>query len=233
MKSTDTRSVAQGAQPDRRAAAFDLAIVVAVLVTVKQALLPLTVVFAGPASTLSAMIVGTFLLYRRGSNWQELGFRWPESWPRAFGWTLAIFVLFLATVAGTNAIADMMFEDIGASGRFDFVRGNLAAYLMIMVVVWTHGSFFEELLFRAFIITKLSDTLGDKRGAAIISVIIAAVFFGYRHYYYQGMHGALVTGMIGLLFGLIYLRLRKTTILPIILVHGLVNSLSQTSRFLG
>ncbi|MEL7197648.1 MAG: CPBP family intramembrane glutamic endopeptidase [Pseudomonadota bacterium] len=113
------------------------------------------------------------------------------------------------------------------------MRGNLPAYLLVMALVWTHGSFFEELLFRAFIITKIGDGLIGAKGAGLIAVVLAAIFFGYRHYYYQGMHGAVMTGCIGLLFRLIYLRLRKTTILPIILVHGAANSISQTTRFLS
>lgn len=233
MQPTVTQSAAPGGQSTRLSAAFDLAIVVAVLVVVKQALLPYSFVFAGPSSTVSAMIVGTVLLYRRGLKWSDLGFRWPESWPSVLGLSVAIFIAFLVTVAGASALADMLFEDIGTSGRFDFVRGDLAAYLLIMLVVWTHGSFFEELLFRAFIITKLSDALGGMRGAGVLAAIIAAVFFGYRHFYYQGMNGAVVTGAIGLLFGLIYLRLRNTTILPLILVHGAANSIAQTSRYLG
>jgi predicted membrane protein len=233
----DPEPLASGPAAARRGALqtalTDLVLVVGVLVIVKQSVLPFSIVFAGPASTFSAMLVGTFLLYRRGSNWGELGLRWPESWLRTIGLSVGIFVAFLATVAASTAIADLWFEDIGTSGRFDFVEGNLAAYAMIMALVWTHGSFFEELLFRAFIITKLSDTLGGFRGAGVVAAMIAAIFFGYRHYYYQGVHGAIVTGCIGLLFGLIYLCLRKTSMLPLILVHGAANSIAQTSRFLG
>ena len=49
-------------QTSRTASFADLAIIVAVLVTVKQAVLPYTIVFAGPISTFSAMAVATFLL---------------------------------------------------------------------------------------------------------------------------------------------------------------------------
>lgn len=214
-------------------AVVDLLIVVAVLVVVKQSVLPLSVVFAGPASTFAAMGVATWLLYRRGTNWADLGLRWPDNWLVTLGICALIFGAFLATAAASSALAGLWFEDVGASGRFDFVKGNLAGYLLIMGLVWTHGSFFEELLFRAFIISKLTDSLPGIRWAGLAAVAIAAAFFGYRHFYYQGMHGAIVTGCIGLVFGLIYLKLKRTTILPLILVHGTVNSIAQTSRFLG
>ena len=146
---------------------------------------------------------------------------------------MLVFVLFLAAAAGFGALADLLFEDIGTSGRFDFVEGNLAGYLLIMALVWTHGSFFEELLFRALVITKASEALGGTTTASVLAVVLGAIFFGYRHYYYQGMHGALVTGGIGLVFGFIYLAIGRKNMLPLILTHGLANSIAQTERFLG
>ena len=109
-----------------RASAFlDLAIIVAVLVGVKQSVLPYSLVYAGPASTFSAMVVATYLLHRRGFGWSDLGLRWPSSWWRMLGICVAIFVAFLVTAGTSSALADLWFEDIGAGGRFDFVRGDL------------------------------------------------------------------------------------------------------------
>ncbi len=67
----------------------DLVAVVAVLVIVKQSLLPLTQLYAGPVSTLSAMILATILLKRCGSEWSALGFRWPKSWLNTAGLTVS------------------------------------------------------------------------------------------------------------------------------------------------
>ena len=217
----------------RLGALIDLAAVVVVLVGVKQSVLPYSVVYAGPASTFSAMAVATFLLYRRGFGWDDLGLRWPESWLRTIGLTAAIFAALLVVAGGGSAIVGQFLPDIGASGRFDFVKGNLVGYLTVMALVWTHGSFFEELLFRAFIITKGEAVLGGSRLASIVAAVLAAAFFGYRHYYYQGMHGAIITGLIGLLFGLIYIWVGRRNILPLVFAHGITNSLAQTSRFLS
>lgn len=233
MSFKDTSTLESATAGGRIAALIDLALVVAVLVTVKQSVLPYSVVYAGPASTFSAMAVATLLLYRRGLGWGDLGFRWPESWPRTLGLTVLVFGAFLVVAGGGSALVGQFYPDIGASGRFDFVKGSLAGYLTVMALVWTHGSFFEELLFRAFIITKGETAMGGSLAASIAAVVLAAVFFGYRHYYYQGMHGAIVTGLIGLLFGLVYIWIGRRNILPLILAHGAANSIAQTSRFLG
>lgn len=212
---------------------IDLFLVVSILVTVKQTLLPISTLYAAPASTFCAMVVATILLRRRNMSWGELGFKWPRSWSQTIGLTVLTFVAFIATVAIFNLVADQLFVDVGASGRFDHVEGNLVAYITIMGLVWTHGSVFEELLFRAFVISKSSLIMGGGKWADLAAVTLSAIFFGYRHYYYQGLHGALVTGGIGLTFGLLYLWFGRRNILPLILTHGVANSLAQTIRFLG
>lgn len=179
------------------------------------------------------MLVASYLLVRRGDGWKNLGFRWPSSWIATLGYTIITLIAFFVCVAVFKTIADNLFESVGTSGRFDHVEGNLGAYLLMMALVWTHSSVFEELLFRAFIITRISKFFGESRLADVGAACLAAVFFGYRHYYYQGLHGAVVTGGIGLTFGLLYIWFGRRNILPLILAHGGINSLLQTFRFLG
>ena len=217
----------------RWSALRDLLMVVATLVIVKQSLLPITQLYAGPASTLIAMIVATILLRRRGARWSDLGLRWPESWPKTLGLTLVTMGLFVVCTQLMVPFADLFFEDIGTSDRFSHIEGNLAAYLLIMVLVWTHGSFFEELLFRAFIINHTSEAFGGGFRADILALLLSSAFFGYRHAYYQGWHGALVTGAGGFAFGALYLWFGRQNIMPLILAHGTFNTLGQTFRFLG
>lgn len=211
----------------------DLVAVVAVLVIVKQSLLPFTQLYAGPISTLSAMILATILLRRRGSSWSDLGFRWPKSWVNTAGLTALSMVAFVVCTQAMGLLADHFFEDVGTGTRFDHIEGNVQAYIVIMVLVWTHGSFFEELLFRAFAITKTSQFLGGGWPADIAALLLSSAFFGYRHAYYQGIHGALVTGAAGFAFGALYLWFGRSNLLPLIFAHGIFNTLGQTFRFLG
>ena len=129
--------------------------------------------------------------------------------------------------------SDSIQDFIGTSDRFSHIQGILTAYLVVMGLVWTHGSFFEELLFRAFIINHTSEAFGGGERADIWALLISSIFFGYRHAYYQGIHGALVTGAAGFAFGLLYLWFGRKNILPLIFAHGIFNTLGQTFRFLG
>ncbi|WP_197460231.1 CPBP family intramembrane glutamic endopeptidase [Sphingorhabdus sp. M41] len=214
-------------------ALVDLLTILTVLVIVKQSVLPFSFLYAGPASTFSAMVVATMILRRRGLGWKDLGFRWPENWWKIIGLTVLSMVAFIAATQMMQLFADTFFVDIGVSGRFDHIEGNLPAYIGIMLLVWTHGSFFEELLFRAFVIDRASNAFGGGRIADIAAALFSSIFFGYRHYYYQGMHGALITGAGGFAFAMLYLWFGRKNIMPLIFAHGIFNSLGQTFRFLG
>lgn len=211
----------------------DLVCVMLTLISVKQLLLPSSFLLAGPASTLSAMIVSTWLLKYRGISWSELGLRKPQSVLKTLAFSVLVFLTIAVVANLVSWLSGSFFEDVGTRGRFDFVRGNLLAYLGMLVLVWTHGSVFEELLFRAFLISRASAFLGGGLKSDVLAALFSSAFFGYRHYYYQGFKGAIITGVIGLALSLLYLWFGRKNIWPLILGHGMVNTISQTSRFLG
>lgn len=211
----------------------DLLIILFTLVSIKQTVLLYSTMYAGPASTTSAMLIGTYLLRRKGLSWTDLGLRRPDSWFKTLALAIFTFGAMAAAILVAGSIADMFFEDVHTSGKFDHIKGNLGAYALAMFVTWTHSAFFEELLFRAFIINRTSAFLGGGFWADVVAVVFAAAFFGYRHYYYQGMHGAITTGAIGLTFGILYVWFGKRNIWPLVLTHGSINSMNHTARYLG
>ncbi len=211
----------------------DLLIILFTLVSIKQTVLLYSTMYAGAASTTTAMLVGTYLLRNRGLSWADLGLRRPTNWLVTFFLAGVTFGAMALAIVVAGNIADMFFEDVHTSGKFDHIQGNFGAYILAMLVTWTHSAFFEELLFRAFIINRTSTFLGGGIWADVAAVVFAAVFFGYRHYYYQGMHGAITTGAIGLTFGFIYIWFGKRNIWPLVLTHGSINSMNHTARYLG
>ena len=217
----------------KKTALIDVLAVLATLVVVKQVLLPFSQLLAGPASTTSAMVVATALLWRRQRTWHELGMRWRVGVKSSVIYTALAFFVIIITATLSKELATHLFGVKTGSGRFDFVVGNPYGYLLVMALVWTHSAIFEEMLFRAFLIGRGSEILGGGRWAGVIVLITMSVFFGYRHFYYQGLHGALVTGAIGCSIGIMYLWFGRRNLLPLIIAHGLVNSISQTQRFLG
>ncbi len=214
-------------------ALLDAIIIIAVLVVVKQFCLIYINKYAGPISTFTTMFVATWRLRARRMSWADLGFEKPESWWRTLllsGLVFGVIVIFSAVGGG---IAGLFFEKGYVFNRFGDIERNVPMYLLWMGLVWTHSAFFEEMLFRAFIIDRLGAFLGGSTAATLVSVTLAAIFFGYRHAYYQGAYGFVVTGVIGFGLGLVYVWFGKNNLLPQILAHGYVNSIGFTMRFLG
>ena len=214
-------------------ALLDVLIIIVVLVVVKQFFLLYTIKYAGPISTFTAMAVATWRLRARGMGWKDLGFVKPENWVKTLLWSGAAFAVIVGFGVVGGEIAEQFFQKADAGNRFGDIEGNVPMYLLWMVLVWTHSAFFEEMLFRAFIINRFGSFLGGSTAATLVSVVVAAVFFGYRHAYYQGLYGFVVTGTIGLGLGLFYVWVGKKNLLPQILAHGAMNTIGFTARFLG
>lgn len=234
MKPTPVSGPAdQGARRLDWSALIDAIIIILVLVAVKQTFLTYTIKYAGPISTFTAIGVATWRLRLRGMSWGDLGFRRPDSWPRTLGLSVFVFGIILLSGGLGDAIANLFFEKGYVANRFGDIEGDVPMYLVWMALVWTHGAFFEEMLFRAFLINRLSQFMGSSTASTILAVAIAAVFFGYRHAYYQGLFGFVVTGSIGVALGVIYVWFGKRNLLPQILAHGYMNTIGFTMRFLG
>lgn len=214
-------------------ALWDAIVIIVVLVAVKQFSLLYTIKYAGPISTFTAMAVATWRLRLRGMTWTDLGFRRPENWWKTFWLSFLVFGGVIAFGVVGSEIAELFFEKGYVADRFGDIEGDVPMYLLWMALVWTHGAFFEEMLFRAFLINRLCVFLGGSAAATLMSVTLAAVFFGYRHAYYQGSFGFVVTGAIGFGLGLIYIWFGKNNLWPQILAHGYMNSIGFTLRFLG
>lgn len=94
---------------------------------------------------------------------------------------------------GTNRLGDVGTE----------IRGNpwlLAQRIAISLFI---VGFVEEFMFRGFILTRLASIFGRSNPAWILAIIVQAALFGLSHGYQQ-LYGVILTGAIGLFFGLIF-----------------------------
>ena len=118
------------------------------------------------------------------------------------------------------------------SNRFKNVPGNFPAYFYWLIISWVIGGFTEELLFRGFLINRFEKVLVKIPFAIAFAVIFQAIIFGQQHMYYQGWVGFVATGVIGLTSGLIYIFCKRR-LLPLIISHGLANTLGMTLMYMG
>lgn len=85
---------------------------------------------------------------------------------------------------------------------------------------------------RGFMLDRFSKIIGSSSTPATLAAIfIQASVFGLFHLY-QGWGGALVTGLVGLLIGLIWL-LGGRNLWACILLHGIVDLVAATEAYTG
>jgi membrane protease YdiL (CAAX protease family) len=100
-------------------------------------------------------------------------------------------------------------------------RDGLLLAVFLGPVIWLQAAVTEELT-RAFLLSRLGGVWQGERVRQIL-LIALALLFGLGHAY-QGWVGVLGTAYIGYVLGAYYLR--QGRLLPVILAHGLYDTLS-------
>ena len=230
-------------KPNRWAALYDLFLIIGVLLVLKSVLLNVAAVwsYAGPISLLTALAVATWRLRKNKETWAGLGLGRPKSIRWTMLWTLVALVLTMGAGILTESLAVSLIGapseatqaiDARFQGRFDNVPGNLSAYLFWLATAWVIGGFTEEMLFRGVLLTRFENLFAKIPFAAVLAVICQAVLFGQQHYYYQGLAGWAATGAIAFVSGILYLAFNRN-LWPLVLSHGLSNSIGLTLIYLG
>ena len=197
--------------------------------------------FSGPITLIGTLILITIYMRFQGMKWSEMGLRslpGLKSKLLLIPQILLIFVVFAAAVLffseGLPAMGfEFMAEEAeGVNDRRGNIECNLPVYLLWLGIVWTSAAFGEEMFFRGFLITRLEAVFRGIPIGTILSVLIPALIFGYGHFYYQGWSGLVMTGVIGLIFGSFFL-IYKHNLWPLIIFHGLFDTLGMTAMYFG
>jgi membrane protease YdiL (CAAX protease family) len=181
-----------------------------------------------------AIIAGGIILGRQGSSWRQLGLAKPASlWKTALLGTAA-WVGALTAFMAMQAIAFVILSKVGVAmpeidqSRFNPLEGNLPLFILMVILAWTTIAFGEELLYRAFLLSRLIDHAGIGKGLAIL---IGGSIFGAVHFA-EGPVGILSNGAFGILFGWIYVRSSRNLWITII-GHGLINTMRFAIIYAG
>jgi membrane protease YdiL (CAAX protease family) len=160
------------------------------------------------------------LIRLRGQTLADIGLKRPASWMRTFmigiGLAAIVFIaMYLSEKAGFR-------RDLS---KFKDVQGNLELTLFGVFYAFIGAGFYEEFMFRGFLMQGLAMLFGASRGAWIAACIVQGILFGAAHAY-QNPLGIAITGTLGVLMGLIVLASGRN-LWPVIIGHGLFDA----SRF--
>jgi Type II CAAX prenyl endopeptidase Rce1-like len=109
--------------------------------------------------------------------------------------------------------------------KFKDVQGNLELAALGVFYASIGAGFYEEFMFRGFLMQGLAMFFGASRGAWIAACVVQGVLFGAAHAY-QNPLGIAITGTLGVLMGLLVLASGRN-LWPVIIGHGLFDA----SRF--
>ena len=184
--------------------------------------------------TAATVGAATFLLYYRKQSWKDLGLIKPDKFLKMLG-------IVAITLVGT-VISIMLFEifirdlftataepatSSSADTRFNELEGNLSYFFSIIFFVWIE-SFLEELQDRGFSLNRFESLFSKVSFSTVLAVLFQAAIFGFRHSYDLSPR-SLTTGIIGLVFGTIYV-LTGRNLWPLIIAHIILNSMSMIER---
>lgn len=187
--------------------------------------------FSGAAAVGTGLAAVAATQRRLGLSWTSIGLGAPAGPGRFAGQVLAGLLAGWAVALAAMLLATRGFGWAGLdASRFAGIEGNAVALLGALAISWTTAAIGEEILFRGFLQSRLQVLFGARRHAGLLAAFAQAVLFGLGHAY-QGPTGILVSGAIGLVFGLLMLRFR--TVWPLVVAHGLIDTVSMVALYAG
>lgn len=173
----------------------------------------------------------------RGQKWSDFGLtfgriRFKES-SRIFLLSLLVCVLGLAGyMLGTLIMANISgMPESADMSTYEYLNNNLLMLILSLLGVYIISSFGEEVIYRAFLINRISELGLDTRFGKIASVLISAAIFGSVHYTW-GATGMVSTGFMGLVMGMCYLKFKKKLWI-LVLAHAYMDTLLLVGVYLS
>ena len=239
--STSILSVPQAG--GRRLAGLQVAVMTVLVVAVSIPFSASDVVGAGYGPKLALLgrmlllvAAAAWMMRAAGHRWSDVGLRAPRRW-----WIvpLAVVVGYLALGALAGVMHAVILPTLGLPGpdlsAFSRLRGDLPEYLFwALPVAFGSAAFGEELVARGFLTDRIATLLGGAAPNGVVvfaAVLLQGALFGACHAY-QGLGGALLTGAVGMVIGLVWLWSGRN-LWAAILLHGLVDFVSMTAFYAG
>jgi uncharacterized protein len=178
---------------------------------------------------IAGFLAAWWLLHRAGQHCPQLGL----ARPRSLLWLLIACVLLYAVMSATARwLVPPLARALGAQGSPQFlayIAGNTIAFAGWIAIGWLVGGLIEELLFRGFLLDRVSQLAGGGAIGAAAGIVAQALLFGALHLY-QGSTGFVFTGLFALVYGVAFIVLGRN-LWPLILVHGAWNSVAITGFY--
>ena len=185
-----------------------------------------------PKPKLPLLLFGWFSMWLRHVAWRQLGLSRPANWLKTAG--AATLIALAYDFLDIRLILPVLHRLTGEPldlAAFTSVKGDTRMLMMFIAASWISAAFPEEMLYRGYVLNRLSDVFGQRRTGWIVSAIFVCLLFGVAHHA-QGITGILDNVIAGVLFVTLYFAARRNLWLPI-LVHGMIDTTSVVLLYSG
>jgi hypothetical protein len=180
---------------------------------------------------LAAVAAGAALVAMRKESWHDFGLRAGGNARFVFSRAGESAILTLVTAYAVIGLATAIGYPPSQSSVLTQQPETLSGFLLDIVFgVWIGAAIGEELFFRGFLLTKFTTLLGGGRMALVLAVLAQAVWFGAGHIS-QGVSGMIMAGVIGAVLGTYFLTRGNRALIPLMISHGLIDTISQTTFY--
>ncbi len=165
----------------------------------------------------------------RGQTWSDFGLTFGRIRLKE---SLKIFLLSLLVcmlgaagyMLGTIVLANISgMPDSADMSVYEYLHNNIFMLLLTLFGVYIVSSFGEEVVYRAFLINRISELGLDTKYGKMATVLISAAIFGLTHYTW-GPTGMVSTGLMGLALGICYLKFKKKLWI-LVLAHAYLDTI--------
>ena len=220
----------------RREAAVDIAIVLAAIVAAwaitRLALYPALGIpenFPAILRPILGFLAACALLYHRGSGFASIGLRKPANVWIAIAGAGALYAVNWALSRWAVPLLAELIHPVPQPSFLGYIRGNTGGFLFWVAIGWIVGGFMEEVLFRGFLLTRVSQLFADPALGLAVGIVGQAVLFGALHLY-AGAFAFVFATTLAVSSGIFYLFLGRN-LWPLIAMHGAWNTAAMWSVY--
>ncbi|HEY5980129.1 MAG TPA: type II CAAX endopeptidase family protein [Microlunatus sp.] len=112
--------------------------------------------------------------------------------------------------------------------QFMGLQGDLTKLLTLVAVSWTLAALGEEVAFRGFVLTRMSELVGSAGIRLALAVALTSILMGLLHTEY-GLVGVVTSAVDSIFYSV--LRYRYRTLWASILAHGFINTIGLVTFF--
>ena len=189
-------------------------------------------------ANIAMLIVVWFGIKLRGETWKDIGLSFKSITPKegfkVFLWSLLVFLLAMAGfVIGSIIMANITGIPEGSADMsgYDYLKDNIGMLILTLIGVYIVSSFGEEVIYRGFLINRISQIGMSTKKAQWIAVILSSLIFGFVHYEWGPM-GVGQTTIMGLALGICYLKLKKRLWI-LVLAHAYMDTILMLQMYMA